>query len=419
MASGYFGINTVDNPPSKRPFGEKSKSDDPNAAKSSKSKSTQPDTQARVLTLDDIKKRLKDVKSKEINYVRLKEYSSQPDKDRFSYARKARELKDNTLTNNSRLIMKILEDNKKTNTPIWRDLGRVKSWLDSKGFSDATKRNYLSLLLEMNFWDIEIGEKTVFNYNQGETDTVSNQSVDGQGGSQGVNLTIRRLARYKFLIETLEKRIQEKKGKREVSEKKKEQQVAPSVVTAMIDKMKEDGHVEEALIVQILMTYPYRAEVGSLDYVTLKSYNKLVKDAGGKENLKGNYLVVGSRGKMFVSRSAYKTFVNYGTIVNDIEDKKLKSAIHKYIREQKPAPNTPMFPSMTSNQDVSKKLNYLTKKYTGISLGPAALVKIMLSSAPFKDLADAADYLKEMSRIRGTALSTLQDVYLHSKALED
>ncbi len=377
---------------------------------SSKSKSQNPDVQARVLTLDDIKTRLKDVKSKEINYQQLQEYVFQPDKDRFSYSRKARELKENTLTNNSRLIMKIVEDNEKTNTPIWRDLDRVEKWLDSKDFSDATRRNYLSLLLEMNFWDIEVGRKS---------DGDANQSISGQGGSQGVNLTIRRLARYKFLIETLEKRIQEKKGKREVSEKKKEQQVAPSVVTEMIDKMKEDGHVEEALIVQILMTYPYRAEVGSLDYVTLKSYNKLVKDAEGKENLKGNYLVVGSRGKMFVSRSAYKTFVNYGTIVNDIEDKKLKSAIHKYIREQKPAPNTPMFPSMTSNQDVSKKLNYLTKKYTGISLGPAALVKIMLSSAPFKDLADAADYLKEMSRIRGTALSTLQDVYLHSKALED
>ncbi len=377
---------------------------------SSKSKSQNPDVQARVLTLDDIKTRLKDVKSKEINYQQLQEYVFQPDKDRFSYSRKARELKENTLTNNSRLIMKIVEDNEKTNTPIWRDLDRVEKWLDSKDFSDATRRNYLSLLLEMNFWDIEVGRKS---------DGDANQSISGQGGSQGVNLTIRRLARYKFLIETLEKRIQEKKGKREVSDKKKEQQVAPSVVTAMIDKMKEDGHVEEALIVQILMTYPYRAEVGSLDYVTLKSYNKLVKDAEGKENLKGNYLVVGSRGKMFVSRSAYKTFVNYGTIVNDIEDKKLKSAIHKYIREQKPAPNTPMFPSMTSNQDVSKKLNYLTKKYTGISLGPAALVKIMLSSAPFKDLADAADYLKEMSRIRGTALSTLQDVYLHSKALED
>jgi len=43
----------------------------------------------------------------------------------------------------------------------------------------------------------------------------------------------------------------------------------------------------------------------------------------------------------------------------------------------------------------------------------------MLSNQKFKGMAEAADFLKESSRIRGTALNVLQDVYLHKAKLED
>tara|TARA_R100000654_G_scaffold57109_1_gene83527 strand:+ start:1992 stop:3071 length:1080 start_codon:yes stop_codon:yes gene_type:complete len=310
------------------------------------------------------------------------------------YKHPARELKDNTIANNSRLIKKMLDSNPKGKVPIYRRPDALNEWLDSSGFSDSTKRNYIQLAVEMTMYDQLFTQSTT-------------------GGLQsnlktGLNPTIKELM---LQVDALEKKIQDAKGKREVSAKKKEQQVGSSVVYDVIAGLRANNHDAEALMLDILMKYPYRAEVGTLKLLTELAQYRYLK----KKGLKENYLVLGKR-KIMVSRSDYKTSDQYGLIENDITDKGLKQRIREYVEKYDIKPRQPLF-GYTDNQEVSKRLGYLTKKIAGVSLGPAAVVKIMLSDAPFKDLAEAADFLKEMSRIRGTSLSTLQDVYLHSKGL--
>jgi hypothetical protein len=339
------------------------------------------------LTLEEIKRRYKIIKETDLKM--------------FGFNHPARTLKDNTLTNNARLIKKMIDSNPTKKTPIYRRVGlgaggntgaeELRDWLDSSGFSISTKRNYMQLAHEMTLYDsLYLPAPLQKNLEIGLTPTLKYQL---------------------YWIDKYESQIQEAKGKREVSEKKKEQQVSTSFVYDIIEGLRANNHEAEALIMDILMLYPYRAEVGTLNLQSLESYKKL-KKKGGKL---GNYLVVGKR-KMMVSRSDYKTSDQYGMIENEITDKDLKKKIRDYIEKYEILENQQVF-GYTDNQDVSKKLGYLTKKISGISLGPAAIVKVMLSNSPFKDLASAADFLKEMSRIRGTSLSTLQDVYLHSKGL--
>ena len=356
--------------------------------------------QSQSLTLEEIKQRYKTIKETDLNGN--PQFPS-------GYNHPARELKDITLTNNARLIKKMIDGvgkgrGRDYNRPIWEGNSRhidTFRWIESpeNNFSLSTQRNYAQLLYEMYLWSkvARIGQLTLGSGMLRVNAILQDEDARG----------------FTSIIAKFEKKIQSAKGKREVSDKKKEQQVSTSFIYDVIEGMRANNHEAEALIMDILMLYPYRAEVGTLNLQSLESYKKL-KKKGGKL---GNYLVVGKR-KMMVSRSEYKTSDQYGMIENEITDKDLKKKIRDYIEKYEILENQQVF-GYTDNQDVSKKLGYLTKKISGISLGPAAIVKVMLSNSPFKDLASAADFLKEMSRIRGTSLSTLQDVYLHSKGLPD
>lgn len=292
-----------------------------------------------------------------------------------------RDLKENTIKNNARMIAKIMAAT--GGIPIWLYPDKVEEHLDNSKLSLTTKRNYTSLMLAMVNYEKQIAE---------------NNQVDDA------------IKRYVSLIAEAEKQVATNKQERVVSAKKQEQQVMPSVVYDIVDGLNANKHHNLALIVEILMKYPYRAEVGTLIYYTLEDFNKL-------KHKTENYLVVGKR-KIFVSRSDYKTSHKYGTIKNDIKEPDLKKKIREYIEMNDVESANSMFGFATA-QDLSKRLGYITKKMTGISLGPAAIVKVMLSNHKFKDMASAADYLREASRVRGTSLSVLQDVYLHKSALED
>lgn len=306
--------------------------------------------------------------------------------------KQGRTVKDNTVKNNAKMIKKIVSA---TRPNVWLNPTIVEEWVSSGDFSNTTRRNYYSLMLAMANWEKEI-------------------SISGPDSSKELTDTI---DAYVKRIKDLEKEINTDKKARKVSNTKKEQQVAPSMVYDIITGMYHNGHDAEALILSILMKIPYRAEVGTLIYMKLMDYKKMVKKVGGIKNLDKNYLVMGSK-KMFVSRSDYKTFDTYGTILNDIEDKVLQKTIRKYITKHKVESGSSMF-GFTNRQEVSKRLGYLTKKIAGVSLGPAAVVKIMLSNQTFKDMAEVGDFLRESSRIRGTAVNVLQDVYLHKTKLED
>ena len=319
-----------------------------------------------------------------------------------------RSVKDVTIKNNSKMILKI-QLGVPDNSPIgvWKAPAVVQTWVESEdnNFSKTTQRNYYSVMLAMANWDANFGPEKDESYAENFAEPIEF---------------------YIGMIKSLEKKILADKQARKVSDKKVEQQVAPSMVYDIIEGLKKNNFHEEALILEILMKYPYRAEVGTLHFMHLKTYNALKKKKAWPPALSTglkNYLIVGKR-KMIVSRSDYKTFDTYGTIENEIKDKAVKKSLNEWIDVRKNGEGgwlgemSPIF-TFKDNQDVSKRLGYVTKKIAGISLGPAAIVKIMLSNQKFTDMAEAADFLREASRIRGTALNVLQDVYLHAAKLED
>ena len=309
--------------------------------------------------------------------------------------RYGKSVKDNTVRNNAKMIAKIMNAHFDVKE-IWMDPDMVTEWIDSNNFSKTTQRNYYSLMLAMANWEREFSK---------EREDVTTKNVTKVAEVVGI---------YIEKIRDLEKQVAKDKKERKVSDKKVEQQVAPSMVYDIIDGLRENNHEAEALILEILMKYPYRAEVGTLKLLTeIAQYNYLKRKGKNTEN----YLVLGKR-KVFVSRSDYKTFDQYGTIENEIKDPQLKKRIREYVAKKEIKPMEPLF-GFTDKQDVSKRLGYITKKLSGVSLGPAAVVKIMLSNQKFKGMSEAADFLKESSRIRGTALNVLQDVYLHKAKLED
>tara|TARA_R100000541_G_scaffold13262_3_gene22135 strand:- start:10917 stop:11891 length:975 start_codon:yes stop_codon:yes gene_type:complete len=309
--------------------------------------------------------------------------------------RYGKSVKDTTVRNNAKMIAKIMNAHFDVKE-VWMKPDMVTEWIDSNNFSKTTQRNYYSLMLAMANWEREFSK---------EREDVTTKNVTKV--AEVVSIYIEK-------IRDLEKQVAKDKKERKVSDKKVEQQVAPSMVYDIIDGLRENDHDAEALILEILMKYPYRAEVGTLKLLTeIAQYNYLKKKGKNTEN----YLVLGKR-KVFVSRSDYKTFDQYGTIENEIKDPQLKKHIREYVANKEIKPMEPLF-GFTNKQDVSKRLGYITKKLSGVSLGPAAVVKIMLSNQKFKGMSEAADFLKESSRIRGTALSVLQDVYLHKAKLED
>lgn len=319
-----------------------------------------------------------------------------------------RSVKDVTIKNNSKMILKI-QLGVPDNSPIgvWKAPAVVQKWVESEdnNFSKTTQRNYYSVMLAMANWDANFGPEKDESYAENFAEPIEF---------------------YIGMIKSLEKKILADKQARKVSDKKVEQQVAPSMVYDIIEGLKKNNFHEEAVILEILMKYPYRAEVGTLHFMHLKTYNALKKKKAWPPALSTglkNYLIVGKR-KMIVSRSDYKTFDTYGTIENEIKDKAVKKSLNEWIDVRKNGEGgwlgemSPIF-TFKDNQDVSKRLGYVTKKIAGISLGPAAIVKIMLSNQKFTDMAEAVDFLREASRIRGTALNVLQDVYLHAAKLED
>ena len=277
----------------------------------------------------------------------------------------------------------------------WMFWDLINNFLSHKPMSDSTKRNYWSVLNTMARWSNPRDE----DYYEGIRLNKKNQA-------------------YYDMIQKYQKKIIKDREARKVSPKKVSQQVTEESVRQVIEAIRADGHEAEALIMEILLKYPYRAEIGTLRLISKEAYDKLVSEVGG-QNLKENYLVMNKVSGMRISRSNYKTFSTYGTIVNMIKDKYLQKALRSFVKARKISEGELVFGFETA-QATSQRLFYLTQKYNnGMSLGPAALVKIMLSSQQFASMAEAADFLKESSRIRGTSLSVLQDVYLHKAKLEE
>jgi len=199
-----------------------------------------------------------------------------------------------------------------------------------------------------------------------------------------------------------------------MSETNKEKLIDMKDYNDMLSKIKKSGFMQDYIMLRMLQLYPYRNEIGSLKIVPLKTFKK-IKDKTD------NYLVVGSK-KLFVNRNKYKTDKIYGSITNDITDKKFKKELRAYMKSLdgrdilflNKLTGEAMTPAETSN-----RLSYITNKFGGLKLSTSSIFKIVLSNFKGDDMKEYTDFLVEMGRIRGTDPKTLIDYYVHKKKTVD
>lgn len=171
----------------------------------------------------------------------------------------------------------------------------------------------------------------------------------------------------------------------------------------MINQLLKDNMIQDYILMKLIFLYGYRNEISNLQFINLKDFNRLT-DTETKDN---NYLVIGSK-TFRISRFRFKTDKKYGRIDNDITDKKLKSIIKKYITNRdNPYLFTNKDNSHYTNQQVSNRLSYLTKKYLGIDITGNMIHKISL-----QDYSQSNNELKEKARIRGHSQAIQSKVYI-------
>lgn len=195
-----------------------------------------------------------------------------------------------------------------------------------------------------------------------------------------------------------------------MSDTNKDKLIDMKVYDDMLSKIKKAGLTQDYIMLRMLQLYPYRNEIGSLKIVPLKQFKK-IKDKND------NYLVVGSK-KLFVNRNNYKTSKIYGSITNDITDKKFKKELMAYIKSLDG--RTELFLNKLTGKsmtpaETSNRLSYITQKYSDLKLSTSSIFKIVLSNFKGNDMKEYTDFLVEMGRIRGTDPKTLIDYYIHKK----
>lgn len=179
---------------------------------------------------------------------------------------------------------------------------------------------------------------------------------------------------------------------------------------AMLDKIKKAGLQQDYMMLLMLKYLPIRNEIGNLEVIKIKDFNKLKK----KDK---NYLVVGTR-KLYVYRTNYKTDKIYGTIKTDITDKLFKKELKKYLETFNPG-RTALFLNKSgtnmNHSETSNRLSYITEKYSGHKLSTSSIFKIMLANFKGKDMKEYTDYINKVGAIRGTDPKTLINYYVYNK----
>ena len=175
---------------------------------------------------------------------------------------------------------------------------------------------------------------------------------------------------------------------------------------------------KEYLLFLFLRYFPIRNEIATLIYITAHDFNKLDKET----KLSNNYIIEMSQTKKYkVIRNKYKTSNIFGTITFEIAYNPLKNTIKNYVKYNEITSNSPLFmynnKQMSENQ-VSQRLSYISENKTGVKLSTSSIFKIIVSDY-FNNTKDTIDeqkfFLKRLSLIRGTKLSTLVDYYIYKK----
>lgn len=186
----------------------------------------------------------------------------------------------------------------------------------------------------------------------------------------------------------------------------KYQSVSKQQLEDMINQLLKDNMIQDYILMKLIYLYGYRNEISNLQAITLKDFKRLT-DNETKDN---NYLVYGT--KIFkISRFRYKTDKKYGLIENDINDKKLRNVMKKYIKDlDTPYLFTNKDNSHYTNQQITNRLSYLTKKYLNTEISTGMIYKISLN-----DFIDTNNQLKEKARIRGHSQAIQSQVYIQNQ----
>lgn len=283
-------------------------------------------------------------------------------------------LKDNTLNNNTKMVLKLQSQ---MSDPNWLyDIDGIEKVIDS--YSTSTKKNYLSLVLQM-------------------VHSSDNESYK------------------KLLVEKIQFHSQVKNSNEKnniISEKKQEQKsMTMDDIDKLIELLVENKINKDAMILHILKVFPIRAEVGTLKLISKYRYDK-IKGTMPKEN----YLVR-NKNSLIMSRNNYKTADVYGRKEDKITGH-LKEMLLDYIERDMDASESVFG---YSEQELSKRLSYISQKYIGTSLSVNAIAKINIEDGlkkindkdPMVRVNKIKSYLEKVGEIRGTSVQVLFNNYIN------
>jgi hypothetical protein len=291
-----------------------------------------------------------------------------------------------TLANNTKMILK-LQSMVGPSEDWYYQLAKIKDILESNQYAVSTRRNYLSLCLQCILYDQLILNKPV-------------ESIAGEF-----------IEEVKALEQT--KRTNQKNNI--ISEKKQEQkQFTFTDLNELNVKLRADGLHRDALMIMILMVYPIRAEVGTLQLISKYKYDKI------KGTMPIANYIVKNKSSLVLSRNDYKTSKQYGRKEHRITNDILKYGLIDYIENHMEKGDS-LF--NYNHQETTKRLSYITNKYLGTPLSVNAIAKITIEHNLKKVNDKEGDamtkvnkmkaYLEEVSDIRGTSLQVLFDSYIN------
>jgi hypothetical protein len=284
--------------------------------------------------------------------------------------------KDTTIKQYVRTLLKLIDNlsiddkNEITNISFLQDTKSIDKFINTIE-TISTKRNFYTAILSL--MKVNENDKLYLHYKLKETQLNNSQSK---------------------LYDT--NKMNDKKTEKYNSINKQD-------IENMITKLLKENMIQDYILLSLIYNYGYRNEISNLQTITLKDFKKLTPT----ETKDNNYLVIGTK-TFRISRFRFKTDKKYGQIDNDIDNKKLRNVMKKYIADRdNPYLFTNKDNSHYTNQQVSNRLSYLTKKYLGTDITGNMIVKISL-----QDYSKSNNELKEKARIRGHSQSVQSQVYI-------
>ena len=286
-------------------------------------------------------------------------------------------------------------------TDNWKfldDIEAVKDKLSDLHYT--SQRNYFNsiIILLMALNDDNKYDKLIEKYNEIRDDGNKKYQDDNATGviSDKQKANFVELSEIQKMISEMENEIKDKKLK-------SKENLAPK------DKML----VQVFILFNIYSRLPMRNDVSGMTITTKRLYNKLSEE----EKKENNYLVV-EKNKMFFVLNQFKTSAKYKELDIDIP-KDLEKLLRFYIKVNGLKNGDVLFTSTTgtplSRNALSQLFIKTSKKYLDKSISTTMLRKIVLSDK----FADVKKEQKEMSKITGHSVETMNKVYVKEQQDEN